>query len=247
MKTQILCAMRDGSAAIPVLRTLEDEQECSFRMVQAGEGALSAAKKCKPDILVIDAVLPLMDGLGTIDRLREIYGERMPRVIGGYMMPFAREGFLRRGVTCLVHVPWDAQELTEALTQTLKKVRGEVDWPRLEPACQRAAQLLSRMGMRSTLRGYEFLSNAAALAWEDESRMEAVGDLLYKPIALRYDTTEQTVERLIRHAVESVMDAYGVRRVYGFFGNSIDPTRGKPTNAEMIGMMAQYMCVTPED
>ncbi|MFR8178393.1 MAG: hypothetical protein ACLVB5_15515 [Christensenellales bacterium] len=45
MKTQILCAMRDGSAVIPALRTLEDEQDCAFRMVQSGEGALSAAKK----------------------------------------------------------------------------------------------------------------------------------------------------------------------------------------------------------
>lgn len=44
MKTQILCAMRDGSAVIPALRTLEDEQDCAFRMVQSGEGALSAAK-----------------------------------------------------------------------------------------------------------------------------------------------------------------------------------------------------------
>ena len=206
MKTQILCAMRDGSAVIPALRTLEDEQDCAFRMVQPGEGALSAAKKCRPDILVIDAVLPLMDGLGTIDRLREIYGERMPQVIGGVMMPFARDGFLRRGVTCQVRVPWDAQELTEALTQMLKKVRGEADWTRMEPACRRAAGLLSKMGMRSTLRGYEYLSSAAALAWEDESRMDAVGDMLYKPVALRFGTTEQAVERLIRHAVESVME-----------------------------------------
>ena len=45
--------MRDGSAVIPALRTLEDEQDCTFRMVQSGEGALSAAKKCRPDILVI--------------------------------------------------------------------------------------------------------------------------------------------------------------------------------------------------
>ena len=114
MKTQILCAMRDSSAVIPALRTLEDEQDCVFRVVQSGEGALSAAKKCKPDILLIDAVLPLMDGLGTVDRLREIYGERMPQVIGGVMMPFARDGFLRRGVTCQVRVPWDAQEYTGA-------------------------------------------------------------------------------------------------------------------------------------
>ena len=68
MKTQILCAMRDGSAVIPALRTLEDEQDCAFRMVQSGEGALSAAKKCRPDILVIDAVLPLMVRLSDAPR-----------------------------------------------------------------------------------------------------------------------------------------------------------------------------------
>ena len=72
MKTQILCAMRDGSAVIPALRTLEDEQDCAFRMVQSGEGALSAAKKCRPDILVIDAVLPLMDGLAAANNIRHL-------------------------------------------------------------------------------------------------------------------------------------------------------------------------------
>ena len=91
------------------------------------------------------------------------------------------------------------------------------------------------------------LANAAALAWEDESRMDAVGERLYKPVAEHCGTTEQTVERLIRHAVESAMDTVGVLRIYGFFGNTIDPMRGKPTNAEMIGMLAQHMRVTSAD
>ena len=38
-----------------------------------------------------------------------------------------------------------------------------------------------------------------------------------------------------------------VLRIYGFFGNTIDPMRGKPTNAEMIGMLAQHMRVTSAD
>lgn len=247
MKTHILCAMRDSGAVIHTLRMLEDEQDCTCRVVQSGEAALLSAKKRRPDILVIDAVLPLMDGLGVIDRLKDIYGERMPRVIGGCMMPFAQEGFLRRGVNCLVSVPWQPQELAGAIEETLVKVRDEVDWANLNETCDRAGQLLKQMGMKTTLRGYEYLSGAAALAWEDESRMEAVNERLYKPVAERFGTTEQTVERLIRHAVESVMDTIGVRRIYGFFGNTIDPTRGKPTNAEMIGMLAQYMRVMPED
>lgn len=43
------------------------------------------------------------------------------------------------------------------------------------------------------------------------------------------------------------MDTVGVLRIYGFFGNTIDPMRGKPTNAEMIGMLAQHMRVTSAD
>ena len=231
MKTHILCAMRDSSTLTHMLRMLEDEQECICRVVRSGEAALLSAKKRRPDVLVIDAVLPLMDGLGVIDRLKEFYGERMPRVIGGYMMPFAKEGFERRGVNCLVRVPWEPQQLGEALMQMIEKTRLEVDWTHLSAACDRAGQLLSSMGMKTTLRGYEYLANAAALAWEDE----------------HCGTTEQTVERLIRHAVESAMDTVGVLRIYGFFGNTIDPMRGKPTNAEMIGMLAQHMRVTSAD
>ena len=232
MKTHILCAMRDSSTLTHMLRMLEDEQECTCRVVRSGEAALLSAKKRRPDVLVIDAVLPLMDGLG---------------VIGGYMMPFAKEGFERRGVNCLVRVPWEPQQLGEALMQMIEKTRLEVDWTHLSAACDRAGQLLSSMGMKTTLRGYEYLANAAALAWEDESRMDAVGERLYKPVAEHCGTTEQTVERLIRHAVESAMDTVGVLRIYGFFGNTIDPMRGKPTNAEMIGMLAQHMRVTSAD
>lgn len=244
MKTQILCAMRESSTVIHMLRMLEDEQDCTCRVVQSGEAAWLGAKKHRPDILVIDAVLPLMDGLGAIDRLKEYYGMRMPRVIGGCMMPFAEEGFLRRGVTELVHVPWQEKELKAAILRELERVHDEVDWAVLDADCERAEELLSTMGMKKTLRGYEYLACTAALVLDDESRMEAVGDRLYKPVAEHFGTTEQTVERLIRHAVESVMDARGVRRIYGFFGNSIDPMRGKPTNAEMIGMLAQHMRMT---
>ena len=81
MKTHILCAMRDSSTLTHMLRMLEDEQECTCRVVRSGEAALLSAKKRRPDVLVIDAVLPLMDGLGVIDRLKEFYGERMPRVM----------------------------------------------------------------------------------------------------------------------------------------------------------------------
>lgn len=111
------------------------------------------------------------------------------------------------------------------------------------PAYVSAARLLRRIGMRDSLKGFDYLAWAAALAHQQKARMDCVGRCLYAPIARRFDTTPQSVERLIRHAVESTMDAIGAQAVYSFFGNTIDPTRGKPTNAQMLGLLVQRMRV----
>ena len=39
------------------------------------------------------------------------------------------------------------------------------------------------------------------------------------------------------------MDAAKAEDLYTFFGNTIDPMRGKPTNAQMIAMLAQKVRV----
>ena len=108
---------------------------------------------------------------------------------------------------------------------------------------EQACALLGAMGMHAQLKGFAYLAWASALAYENEARLFAVGKRLYQPIAERFQTTPQSVERLIRHAVESTMDAAAARGVYGLFGNTLDPARGKPTNAQIIGMLVQRMRV----
>lgn len=65
--------MRDSRAVVHRLRLIEDEYDCIFRIVQTGEAAMAAAQKCRPDILVVDAVLPLIDGLGVVDKMKEMF------------------------------------------------------------------------------------------------------------------------------------------------------------------------------
>ena len=88
---------------------------------------------------------------------------------------------------------------------------------------------------------YHFVFSGISSSFE--ARLFAVRKRLYQPIAERFQTTPQSVERLIRHAVESTMDAAAARGVYGLFGNTLAPARGKPTNAQIIGMLVQRMRV----
>lgn len=240
-KISILCAMRDWRVAQSLARELDDGEHLSISIVSSGDEAYASVCRMRPDILIVDAVLTGMDGLGLIDRLRKKLGDRMPRVIGGTMMPFARQGFIERGANAIVAVPWQKEELRQAIFSQMNAFHEEIDWDAAQEAFLKACSILRELGMHESLKGYTYLAWAAALAHLHEARLCSVGKQLYGPIAGRFETTPQSVERLIRHAVESTMDSVGAETIYAFFGNTIDPMRGKPTNAQILALLVQRM------
>ena len=246
-KMDILCAVRDVGMAQALRWELDDGESYTVRIAANGEAALASAWRFVPDILVVDAVLPRLDGLAVVDRLRAVLGERAPRVIGGAMTQMAATEFLRRGAVCVLDVPWRLHEVRAALEQELRVLDTQVDWEAAKADYRRARELLRQIGMRESLHGFDYLAWAAALSFLSEARLFAIGERLYRPIAEHARTTPQNVERLIRHAIESTVDAEGPDSIYAFFGNTIDPTRGKPTNAQMIAMPAQRLRVGKAD
>lgn len=242
-KVNILCAMRDRRAAEVLGLELDDGERCTMQVVSDGLQAWACIRSLAPDILVVDAVLPGLDGLGLVERMQAMLGDHMPQVIGGAMMPLAAEGFRRLGVQAVVRVPWQRGELLGAVNEAMEAVQSGVNWEELQAPYDRACMLLRRMGMNDGLKGFAYLAWAAALSYANEARLFAVGKRLYAPIAERFETTPQNVERLIRHAVESTIDAGHAQGIYDVFGNTIDPARGKPTNAQTIGLLVQRMRV----
>ena len=98
-KISVLCAVREDSVLRLLMQEMDDGEHCMFTIAHSGSQALRACEALSPDILVVDAVLPGLDGPALVDRMREKLGTGMPRVIGGAMMPFARAAFVRHGVT----------------------------------------------------------------------------------------------------------------------------------------------------
>lgn len=242
-RISVLCAVRDDGVVRALMQEMDNAERCIFRIARSGTQALHECTRFRPDVLIADAVLPGLDGPALVERMRDALGEAMPRVIGGVMMPFARETFARHGVKRMVSVPWDYGEVREALVKTMGEIDSVIDWSAAKNRYLYAASLLEALGMNQRLHGFAYLSWAAALAAHQESRLRAIGERIYAPIAQKHNTTPQNVERLIRHAVESTMDAAKAEELYAFFGNTIDPMRGKPTNAQMIGMLAQKVRV----
>jgi len=242
-RINVLCAMRD-SRVVEGLRRRMDER-CMFRAVGSGDAALSCASRVPPDVLMVDAVLPRLDGVGVVERMRGMLGEaRMPVVVGGSVLSFSDEAFRRLGAEHLASVPWNENQLCRILTDVIRQMDTRIDWQHAHSGCLRAQALLRSMGMNDRLSGFTYLAWAAAIAALHEDRLGAVRERLYVPVAERFHTTPQSVERLIRHAVERTADTVGAQGIYTFFGNTIDPMRGKPTNAQIIGMLGERVRIS---
>ena len=64
---------------------------------------------------------------------------------------------------------------------------------------------------------------------------------LYPQIAAKFDTTASRVERGIRYLIEVTWTRADMDILCGYFGNTVSPDRGKPTNGEFIAQIANVV------
>ena len=69
---------------------------------------------------------------------------------------------------------------------------------------------------------------------------------LYPLIARRHGITPAAVERSLRLLVESTWNRVPVSTLERFFGHSVDPERGKPTNHEFLAQLQQRLLLAAQ-
>jgi len=97
-----------------------------------------------------------------------------------------------------------------------------------------ARSLLRALTVRPGLRAWDFLPDMAALAVVHPPLMEDLRGKLYPLVARRHGMTPAAVERSLRTLVESTWSRGNLAALERFFGHSVDPERGKPTNKEFL-------------
>ena len=77
--------------------------------------------------------------------------------------------------------------------------------------------------------------------WRGRCNINNITFGLYPPIAAKFDTTASRVERGIRHLIEVTWTRADMDILCGYFGNTVSPDRGKPTNSEFIARIANVV------
>ena len=129
-------------------------------------------------------------------------------------------------------------ERVKARTELGRLIREET-----QPATPEAMvrQLLLELGAPDHLSGPEYTVYAILLAAENRTYIHSITFGLYPQVAAHFDTTAGRVERAIRHLVEVTWTRGDVEVLQRYFGNTVSPEKGKPTNGEFIARMANVL------
>lgn len=217
-----------------------------------GKNTIVKLKELKPDVLMLDIIMPERDGLSVLEEMEETALEKRPNVI--VMSAIGQEKItqkaLQLGASYYVIKPFDLETLVtrirEVATTTMnvcesrssKYISAKSMSNMKEPIEVKVTNLIHDLGVPAHIKGYQYLRDAIILSVENDEMINAVTKSLYPYLAKKYSTTPSRVERAIRHAIEVAWNRGEIAVHDKIFGYTVNSNKGKPTNSEFIALLS---------
>lgn len=250
METKIRVMLADSGEDFRALlaETLALESDIEV-VAEAGDGieALALAAETKPDVLLMDLVLPKLDGFGVMQRLAEGGIDTVTMVVSAFYNESMVYRCAEEGAYYFMPKPCDVGELIRHIRESAAPRRlsapALVSVPkRAEPNLEATVtEIIHEIGVPAHIKGYQYLREAIILTINDMDVINAVTKVLYPAVAKKFSTTPSRVERAIRHAIEVAWDRGDLETLQKFFGYTVSNIKGKPTNSEFIAMIADHL------
>ncbi len=192
-----------------------------------------------PDVLVIDAFMPGLDALGVLAKLNASNCSTLVIVTSSVDNSYFEKEVLRNGARYYLLKPFEPAVLAKRIEQITtwyhKPEKRKTTDNDLEIVI---SNVMRQIGVPAHIKGYHYLRLAILLAVRDPYILHAVTKELYPSIAKQNETTSPRVERAIRHAIELAWDRGDVDVLDSYFGCTVQPSKGKPTNSEFIAAVS---------
>ena len=212
----------------------------AFTRRKDGNTILNAIREEKPDVAVIDCVMPHMDAIELIKRTKA-EGLQFPAFIvtSTYDNPFVERQIMELGARYFMLKPFDNSMLAERiLSMTSQSAMAEKRAQDLEIT---VTEVIHQLGVPAHVKGYHYLRCAILASIENPELLDSVTKLLYPTVAQKFGTTSSRVERAIRHAIEIAWDRGDLDVLNAFFGYTVNTCKGKPTNSEFIALVTDKL------
>ncbi len=210
-----------------------------------GRQAYEMTMKYKPELLVIDLIMPVLDGFAVLEELSKSGYEAQTKIVmtSAVSLDFVLKKAENYNVDYIFLKPFD-KEVFKKRIQELMDYNGEkvssIEKVRVTPR-DVVTKHIKAVGITANIKGYHYLREAILLVHDDFDLMSRLTTGLYVQVAEKYNSTPQRVERAMRHAIESAWTKGNIEVLEDFFGYTIMDSKGKPTNGEFIAMIADKL------
>ncbi|MBQ4110508.1 MAG: sporulation transcription factor Spo0A [Clostridia bacterium] len=225
--------------------------------VSDGTQVVDKIKTMKPDVVIMDILLPFTDGVAILETLKRENLTKTPQII--VVSAVTLESTVRRAIEngALSYIAKPCKP--ESVISTIKNLIGDANEfgelmsasdtsEKIIPSCNvqeffesKITHIIHRVGVPAHIKGYHYLRSAILKAIFNSDILNSVTKELYPQVAEDFNTTSPRVERAIRHAIEVAWNRGEEETIEELFGYTIESQRGKPTNSEFIAMIADNL------
>lgn len=210
-----------------------------------GIAALDMIRNKKPDVVLLDNVMPQLDGIGVLSHLQDFAANERPKIVTVTACPtdeFMSNAY-KLGVSYAMSRKIDINEMIDRCRMVHKNRPAESknEKLRIEDVESMVTEMIHEVGVPAHIKGYSYLRVAIMLVLEDRQLIESITKLLYPTVAKRFNTSASRVERAIRHAIEVAWVRGDTDTLNSIFGFTINQSKGKPTNSEFIAMISDKL------
>ncbi|MDO5541419.1 MAG: sporulation transcription factor Spo0A [Eubacteriales bacterium] len=218
-----------------------------------GEDIVNIIRQKEPDVVLLDIIMPKIDGLGVMQKVRQDNNiKKRPAfiVVTAVGQEKITEDAFELGADYYILKPFD----NDMVIDRIKHIRKERE--RNFAAAGRAGayeskseymernletdvtNMIHEIGVPAHIKGYQYLRDAIIMSVNDMEMLNSITKILYPTIAKKHQTTSSRVERAIRHAIEVAWSRGKMDTIDELFGYTVNGGKGKPTNSEFIALIA---------
>lgn len=208
-------------------------------MSSRGEEAVEDILYSKPDVVILDLILPNFDGLELIERVKSQNKNIKFIVTSAINSSVQINRALELGASYYMLKPVDTTILAKRIKEiSFEPSKHDDEGKKME---EKITNIFITVGIPAHIKGYYFLREAIKMAVDDPHIINSITKRLYPSIANVYGTSASKVERAIRHAIEVAWNKGKIENINNVFGLRVYDTHEKPTNGEFIALVADKM------
>ena len=230
-----------------------DEELQVIGTAKDGVEAYELIKTAEPDVVLLDIVMPKMDGLGVMEKVnKDSTIKKHPAfiMISAIGQEKITEDAFRLGADYYILKPFDNEMVINRIKHTrVKKDRNFAKVQKVNAYESKkeymernletdVTNIIHEIGVPAHIKGYQYLRDSIIMSVSDMEMLNSITKILYPTIAKKHQTTPSRVERAIRHAIEVAWSRGKMDTIEELFGYTVSNGKGKPTNSEFIALIA---------